>query len=142
MSRSPDLTVGRATHNCRPQTEFLYFLLVHVTPHFPPLSTGAGPCPPYTTIIASLSHRQLEVTSYLCGGHQPQPALPESHLAEQGRGRCLVVLWTEVELIPGLEVLLPGPVIVVEVVVLNQDGLCWLIILIYILGHLVSGYCL
>ena len=46
------------------------------------------------------------------------------------------------ELIPGLEVDLLGPVVVVEVVVVNQDGLCWLIILIYILGQLVSGYCL
>ena len=63
-------------------------------------------------------------------------------MAEQGRGRGLVVLRTEVELIPGLEVDLLGPVVVVEVVVVNQDGLCWLIILIYILGQLVSGYCL
>ena len=84
---------------------------------------------------------RLDVTSYLCGDHQPQPALPESQVAEQGRGRGLVVLRTEVELIPGLEVDLLGPVVVVEVVV-NEDGLGWLIILIYILGQLVSGYCL
>ena len=45
-------------------------------------------------------------------------------MAEQGRGRGLVVLGTEVELIPGLEVDLLGPVVVVEVVVVNQDGLC------------------
>ena len=53
-----------------------------MTLHFPPLSTGAGPCPPYTRIIASLTPSQPEAGCHVL------PVWRPSASAGPGAGPC------------------------------------------------------